>query len=115
MRLRRGRQNAAPGYRGDGEQQGNQSHYAAGGVWSVKEKVYYTTAQGEVDDIRKAFTWVIAPSMQVELMNIVQFWIQRAENAVGLPLILQGQIGQSTPDTYKGQLLTNNNGNTVLR
>jgi len=87
----------------------------AGGVWSVKEKVYYTTAQGEVDDIRKAFTWVIAPSMQVELMNIVQFWIQRAENAVGLPLILQGQIGQSTPDTYKGQLLTNNNGNTVLR
>ena len=87
----------------------------AGGVWSVKEKVYYTTAQGEVDDVRKAFTWVIAPSMQQELMNIVQFWIQRAENAVGLPMILQGQIGQSTPDTYKGQLLTNNNGNTVLR
>jgi len=87
----------------------------AGGAWSVKEKVYYTTAQGEVDDVRKAFTWVIAPSMQQELMNIVQFWIQRAENAVGLPLILQGQIGQTTPETYKGQLLTNNNGNTVLR
>lgn len=87
----------------------------ASGVWSIKEKVYYTVNGAEVDDVRKAFTWVIAPSMQQELMNIVQFWIMRAENAVGLPMILQGQIGQSTPDTYKGQLLTNNNGNTVLR
>ena len=88
----------------------------ADGKWGVgPHKVYYTVDGAEVGNIRDAFTWILSPSMQIELMNIQQFWIQRAEQAVGLPMIMQGQVSQNIPDTAKGQIIANNNGNTVLR
>jgi hypothetical protein len=61
----------------------------ADGVWSVgPHKVYYTI-DGETVDVTKAFTWIIAPSMQAEMMNIIQFWMKMAEEETGMPMLLQ--------------------------
>jgi hypothetical protein len=87
----------------------------ADGKWNLgAQKVYYTVEGAELDDVRKAFTWILAPSMQVELMNIIQFWMQRAEDETGLPMLLQGQLGRS-PDTVGGMTMLNNNASSVLR
>jgi len=87
----------------------------ADGKWNLgAQKVYYTVEGAELDDVRKAFTWILAPSMQVELMAIIQFWMQRAEDETGLPMLLQGQLGRS-PDTVGGMTMLNNNASSVLR
>ncbi len=87
----------------------------ADGNWTVgPHKVYYTTDNYDGGNIRDAFTWILAPSMQVELMNIIQFWMQRAEDETGLPMLLQGQLGKA-PDTVGGMTMLNNNASSVLR
>ena len=75
---------------------------------------FYTTDDYEGDDIRKAVTWIITPSTQVECMNIIQFWMKSAEEETGLPMLLQGQQGNAT-DTKGGMQILNNNGNALLR
>ena len=87
----------------------------ADGVWAVgPHKVYYTADDSGVDDIRKAFTWVIAPSMQQEMMGIITFWMNMAEEETGLPMILQGQQADGDHTLGEAQLL-NNNGSAMLR
>jgi hypothetical protein len=87
----------------------------ADGKWNLgAQKVYYTAEGAELDDVRKAFTWILAPSMQQELMAIIQFWMQRAEDETGLPMLLQGQLGRA-PDTVGGMTMLNNNASSVLR
>ncbi len=87
----------------------------ADGKWNIgSHKVYYTADGVEIGNIREAFTWIIAPSMQAELMNIIQFWMQRAEDETGLPMLLQGQLGRA-PDTVGGMTMLYNNASSVLR
>lgn len=87
----------------------------ADGKWSLgPQKVYYTTDNFDGGNLRDAFIWILAPSMQVELMNIIQFWMQRAEDETGLPMLLQGQLGRA-PDTVGGMTMLNNNASSVLR
>lgn len=88
----------------------------ADGSWELRpRKVFYTN---DVSDgggnVRDAITWIITPSLQAELQNIIQFWMQRAEDATGLPMLLQGQLG-SAPDTVGGMTMLNNNASSVLR
>ncbi len=85
----------------------------ADGVWSVgPHKVYYTA--DESVDVRQAFTWIIAPSMQAEIMNIIQFWMRMAEEETGMPQLLQGQQGGQEHTLGEAQML-NNNGSSMLR
>lgn len=76
---------------------------------------WYAKEGEDVPDVTKAMEFFNYPSNQAELANVIQFWMQRAEQAVGLPMILQGQTSVNTPDTARGQVIANNNGNTVLR
>jgi hypothetical protein len=85
----------------------------ADGVWSVgPHKVYYTAEESA--DVTKAFTWIIAPSMQAEMMNIIQFWMKMAEEETGMPMLLQGQQGGTEHTLGEAQML-NNNGSSMLR
>ncbi len=87
----------------------------ADNTWTVgPHKIYYTTDDYDGGNIRDAFTWIITPSMQVEMMNIIQFWMKAAEEETGLPMLLQGQQGNAT-ETKGGMQILNNNGSSLLR
>lgn len=87
----------------------------ADGVWTLgPHKVFYTTGEYEGGNIRDAITWILTPSMQTEMMNIINFWMKAAEEETGLPAILQGNQGQST-QTKGGMQILNNNGTSMLR
>ena len=78
-------------------------------------KIWYKTADSTMDDVRKAFAMVEMPNQTDELMKIIEFSFKVAEDSCNIPLISQGQSGKTTPDTFGGQQLQNNNANQLLR
>lgn len=87
----------------------------ADGEWKLgPRKVFYTTDDFDTGSVKDAITWIIVPSLQAELMNIIQFWMKAAEEETGLPMLLQGQQGSAT-QTKGGMQILNNNGSAVLR
>lgn len=88
--------------------------------WEITpRKLWYSKGgdDGEpLDDVRKAFWVVTIETRQAELLNIVQFWLAKAEEVTGLPMLLQGQMGvASATDKVGIANIMNNNGSTVLR
>ena len=73
-----------------------------------------TNAAG-IDDVRKAFAAFEWPNRTPELMSIVEYGFKLAEEHSSIPLITQGQSGDTTPDTFGGQQLQDNNANQLLR
>ena len=71
-------------------------------------------AEADVVDVRQAFFAFVPPSVQAELMNIIQFAQKIAEDVTGLPAMLQGIRGDA-PDTLGGMQMQNNNATSVLR
>jgi hypothetical protein len=87
----------------------------ADGQWSITpRKTWYAAEDADIDDVRKAMTFFSIPSMQKELMEIIQFGLKMMEDATGLPMLLQGQQGKA-PETVGGMTLLNNNASAVLR
>ena len=58
-------------------------------------------ADPDVVDVRQAFFAFVPPSVQAELMNIIQFAQKVAEDVTGLPAMLQGIRGDA-PETLGG-------------
>lgn len=82
--------------------------------WTITpRKIFYTIGEDGID-VRQAIATFDIPSKQQELMGIINFAMQMAEQVTGLPMLLQGQSGNA-PDTLGGQILANNNASTVLR
>jgi hypothetical protein len=48
-------------------------------------------------------------------MSVVEYGFKLAEEHSSIPLITQGQSGDTTPDTFGGQQLQDNNANQLLR
>lgn len=71
-------------------------------------------AGSETVDVTKAMQFFIQPSLQAELMNIIQYGERRVEMDTGLPMIILGMQG-NIEETAAGRALQNNNGSTVLR
>ena len=87
----------------------------ANGKWEITPRKVWWTVDGEGDtDVSKAFTIINIPTLQQELMAILQFWLKEAEDVTGMPMLLQGQQGKA-PETVGGMQILNNNGTTVLR
>lgn len=76
-------------------------------------KLWYMTA--DVNDIKAAFQVFQIPSVQQELMNIIEYSMKLAEESTGIPLITQGQTGPSSPETFGQAELQDNNAHTWLR
>jgi hypothetical protein len=76
-------------------------------------KIFYAGEDDTTDDVNKAMAMFTIPSLQKELMAIVQFGLKMAEDVTGLPLLLQGQSG-GAPDTYGGQQLVEKNASGTL-
>lgn len=81
----------------------------------VPLKIWYRKADSTVNDNRQAFTIYDIPSATNDLKIIVDFGMQLAEESTSIPLITQGQSGQTTPETYGAAALQDTNANQLLR
>ena len=87
----------------------------ADGSWTLSpRKVWYVSEDGDARSVADAIMAINIPSLQNELMAILQFAMKMAEDVTGLPMILQGQLGKA-PDTVGGMQMLTNNANSVLR
>ena len=68
-----------------------------------------------ITDVRQAFAAFEWPNKTPELMQIVEYGFKLFEEHSSIPLITQGQSGDTTPDTFSGQQLQDNNANQLLR
>lgn len=85
------------------------------GNWSLYPgKRWKVEADSEVNDVRAAFNAFVVPSVQQELMNIINWAMSMAEDTTGMPAMLQGIRGDA-PDTLGGMQMQNNNATSVLR
>jgi hypothetical protein len=87
----------------------------ADGSWNITpRKIWWATEDADVRTVADAFTAIHIPTMQAELMGIIQFASKMGEDVTGLPMLLQGQQG-SAPETVGGMTMLNNNASTVMR
>lgn len=75
---------------------------------------WYANGEGDLADVSHAMMFFNVPSMQAELMNIINYFMKLFEDSTGLPMIMQGMQG-SAPDTVGGMELLQNNAGIVPR
>jgi len=77
-------------------------------------KMWRTEPDVTNGDARAAFNAFVVPSVQAEMMNIINFSLKMAEDVTGMPAMLQGIRGDA-PDTLGGMQMQHNNATSVLR
>lgn len=88
----------------------------ANGSWALEpDKIWYKLNDSPMDDVRKSFYAFDIPNMTDEMLKIIEFAEKQAENVTSIPLVTQGQSGATTPDTFSGMQLQDNNANQLLR
>lgn len=85
----------------------------ADGQWNLRGGKLWR-AEPDVQDVRGAFSAFVPPSVQAEMMNIINFALKVAEDTTGLPAMLQGIRGDA-PETLGGMQMQSNNASGVLR
>ena len=90
---------------------------ANGGVLTIGggDTIAWKRADATSDDLRKLIATFQIPNMTPQLMAIIEYGFKLAEEQSSIPLISQGQSGDTTPDTFGGQQLQDNNANQMLR
>jgi hypothetical protein len=79
------------------------------------DKLWWLRKDSGVDDVRKVFAAFEWPNRTPELLQVIELGFKLAEEHSSIPLITQGQSGPTTPDTFSGQQLQDNNANQLLR
>lgn len=88
----------------------------ADGKWELTpRKMFFAREEADVRTVQDAIVSIIIPSNQPELAAIIQFAMKMAEDVTGLPQLLQGSMGNQSPDTVGGMQMVMNNASTVLR
>lgn len=88
----------------------------ADGTWNITpNKIWYATDDGVIDDVRKAFFSFDVTNVTRPLMEIINYGMRLGEESTNIPLVTQGQSGDTTPETYGATQLQNNNANQLLR
>jgi hypothetical protein len=75
---------------------------------------WYMKGDADLPQVAHAMMFFNVPSMQKELMAIIQYFSKMFEDATGLPMMMQGQQG-SAPETVGGMELLMNNASIVPR
>lgn len=84
-------------------------------IWTLSPgKVWRAEPNADVSDVRGAFNAFVVPSVQPQMMAIINFALQMAEDTTGMPAMLQGIRGDA-PNTLGGMQMQNNNATSVLR
>jgi len=88
----------------------------ANGEWKLTpDKLWWLLPGASIDDVRKAFASFQWPSTTQQLLSMIEAIYRLFEEHASIPLITQGQSGDTTPDTFSGQQLQDNNANQLLR
>jgi len=85
-----------------------------GGDWKLSSVGFWEMTDEDARGIQDVLSFTQIPSVQKELMEIIQFGQKMAEDVTGMPLLLQGQQG-SAPDTVGGMQMLNKNANATRR
>lgn len=84
--------------------------------WAITpDKLWRKAAGATMEDVRKAYAVFTIPNVTPQLLTIVEFAFRLAEESTSIPLITQGQSGDTTPDTFGATQIQNNNANQLLR
>lgn len=78
-------------------------------------KGWKASKDADLQYLENAFRFIEVPMMQESLQAIIFLGMKLAEDVVGLPMIMQGQMGQTTPDRVGVVEILNQNASTVLR
>lgn len=88
----------------------------ADGSWTITpDKIWYKTGEDGSDDVNKAFALHPVENVTDQLMKIINYALQLAEESTSIPLLTQGLSGETQPETLGGMNLQNNNANQLLR
>lgn len=88
----------------------------ADGSWTVTpDKVWYKTGDSVGEDVRQSFMAIEIPNTTDPLMKIINYALQLAEESTSIPLVTQGQSGETSPETFGATQIQNNNANQLLR
>lgn len=88
----------------------------ADGNWAITpDKIWNLKAESAINDVRQAMQIFEIPNVTNELMVIIKYAMQLAEESTSIPLITQGQSGETTPETLGATALQNSNANQLLR
>lgn len=79
-------------------------------LWKVKKTFSFES----LSQVQNAITTINIPSMQAELMSIIEFFLKMAEQSTGISLLLQG-LSSSSEETVGGLQLKTNAASNVLR
>lgn len=86
------------------------------GSWLMTpDKFMGLAPDADVADMRAAIAVFQIPNVTPQLMALVEYALKTAEESTNIPLVTQGQSGATTPDTFGGQQLQDNNANQLLR
>ncbi|CAK0756159.1 hypothetical protein CCP3SC15_2130001 [Gammaproteobacteria bacterium] len=87
----------------------------ADGVWTITPmKIWYVDEDADIQSVQHAITSVVIPTMQAELEQIIKMAMEFAEKCTSMPLLMQGEQGNST-QTVGGMSILDRNASTVLR
>lgn len=88
----------------------------ADGRWSLTpNKIWWKSDEAAGGDVRNSMASIEFPDRQDPLMRLIDYAFRLAEEATNIPVITQGQVGPTTPDTFGATELQNNNAHTLLR
>lgn len=87
----------------------------ADGEWSVTPmKIWTVDEDADVTDVAHAIQAITIPTMQAELENIIKYGFELAEKSTNMPLLIQGNQGNST-ETVGGMTILDRNASSVLK
>lgn len=78
-------------------------------------KTLFKNSESSMDDVKKAFAFFTVPNATPQMLTIIDYAYKLAEESTNIPLISQGQSGDTTPDTFGAAQLQDNNANQLLR
>ncbi len=79
-------------------------------------KIWYIAEDADTRQrLEDSIGYVKVDMMVNELLAIIELGLKFAELVTGMPMLLQGQVSQSTPDTLGGQQLFQNNASITAR
>lgn len=87
------------------------------GAWTITpDKIWFLNQDAPaMSDVRQAFTIFNIPNVTPQMMEIINYGMQLAEESTSIPLVTQGQTGETAPDTLGATQIQNSNANQLLR
>jgi hypothetical protein len=79
------------------------------------DKLWFLKPDAMIDDVRKVFGTFTIPNITPQILEIIMHAYRVAETSCNIPLITEGQSGETTPETLGQTELQNNNANQLLR